>query len=85
MKKENIYLSTIATDAAKTAKEYGFGLEIAEYCTAVDSYMIIFSPYFTFVFSSRANLLSNEVIREAILFCISFEGNSTTSDAISEI
>ena len=34
MKKENIYLSTIAADAAKTAKEYGFGLEIAEYCTA---------------------------------------------------
>jgi len=34
MKKENIYLSTIAADAAKVAKEYGFGLEIAEYCTA---------------------------------------------------
>ena len=34
MKKENIYLSTIAADAAKTAREYGFGLEIAEYCTA---------------------------------------------------
>lgn len=34
MKKENIYLSTIAADAAKVAAEYGFGLEIAEYCTA---------------------------------------------------
>ena len=34
MKKENIYLSTIAADAADVAKEYGFGLEIAEYCTA---------------------------------------------------
>ena len=34
MKKENIYLSTIAPDAAPLAREYGFGLEIAEYCTA---------------------------------------------------
>ena len=34
MKKENIYLSTIAADAADIAKEYGLGLEIAEYCTA---------------------------------------------------
>ena len=34
MKKENIYLSTIAADAAEVATEYGFGLEIAEYCTA---------------------------------------------------
>lgn len=34
MKKEKIYLSTIAADAAEVAKEYGFGLEIAEYCTA---------------------------------------------------
>lgn len=34
MKKENIYLSTIAADAAQAAKEYGLGLEIAEYCTA---------------------------------------------------
>ena len=28
------YLSTIATDAVRVAREYGFGLEIAEYCTA---------------------------------------------------
>ena len=28
------YLSTIAADAVGVAKEYGFGLEIAEYCTA---------------------------------------------------
>ena len=34
MKKENIYLSTIASDAPLFAREYGFGLEIAEYCTA---------------------------------------------------
>ena len=34
MKKENIYLSTIASDAPYFAKEYGFGLEIAEYSTA---------------------------------------------------
>lgn len=34
MKKENIYLSTIASDAVRTAKEYGVNLEIAEYCTA---------------------------------------------------
>ena len=34
MKKEKIYLSTIATDAVRVAKEYGVNLEIAEYCTA---------------------------------------------------
>lgn len=34
MKKENIYLSTIATDAVRVAKEYSVNLEIAEYCTA---------------------------------------------------
>ena len=34
MKKENLYLSTIAPDAPKIAQEYGLGLEIAEYCTA---------------------------------------------------
>ncbi len=34
MIKENIYVSTIAIDAVRVAKEYGFGLEIAEYCTA---------------------------------------------------
>lgn len=30
----NYYLSTIAEDAAPVAREYGLGLEIAEYCTA---------------------------------------------------
>lgn len=30
----NIYISTIAPDASEVAREYGFGLEIAEYCTA---------------------------------------------------
>ena len=34
MKRENIFLSTIASDAPIYAREYGFGLEIAEYCTA---------------------------------------------------
>lgn len=34
MKKENIFLSTIASDAENTAVQYGLGLEIAEYCTA---------------------------------------------------
>ena len=34
MKKENLYLSTIASDVPKVAREYGLGLEIAEYCTA---------------------------------------------------
>ena len=34
MKKENIYLSTIAPEAASLARKHGFGLEIAEYCTA---------------------------------------------------
>ena len=34
MKKEKIYLSTIASDAVPMAVEYGLGLEIAEYCTA---------------------------------------------------
>ena len=34
MKREKIYLSTIATDAVRVAQEHGFGLEIAEYCTA---------------------------------------------------
>lgn len=29
-----IYISTIAPDASEVAREYGFGLEIAEYCTA---------------------------------------------------
>lgn len=34
MNREKIYLSTIATDAVRVAKQYGFGIEIAEYCTA---------------------------------------------------
>ena len=34
MKREKFYLSTIAPDAAGIAREYGLGLEIAEYCTA---------------------------------------------------
>lgn len=34
MKKEKLYLSTIDPNAAQTAREWGLGLEIAEYCTA---------------------------------------------------
>ena len=34
MNRNKRYLSTIAADAAQLAREYGFGLEIAEYCTA---------------------------------------------------
>ena len=34
MKKENIYLSTIAEDASDSARAWGLGIEIAEYCTA---------------------------------------------------
>ena len=34
MRKERIYLSTIASDAVRVAKEYGVNIEIAEYCTA---------------------------------------------------
>ena len=34
MHREQIYISTIAQDAADTARKYGLGREIAEYCTA---------------------------------------------------
>ena len=34
MNREKFYLSTIAPDAPRIAREYGLGLEIAEYCTA---------------------------------------------------
>ncbi|MBQ9762187.1 MAG: sugar phosphate isomerase/epimerase [Oscillospiraceae bacterium] len=34
MNREKFYLSTIATDAVRVARDYGLGLEIAEYCTA---------------------------------------------------
>ena len=34
MQKNRIYLSTIAQDAPDAARSYGFGIEIAEYCTA---------------------------------------------------
>lgn len=34
MNRNDLYLSTIAPDAAAVAREYGLGLEIAEYCTA---------------------------------------------------
>lgn len=34
MNREKIYVSTIASDAAEVAHRWGFGIEIAEYCTA---------------------------------------------------
>ena len=34
MKRENIYLSTTASDASEIARSYRLGIEIAEYCTA---------------------------------------------------
>lgn len=34
MKKSNIYLSTIAPDSTQMARDYGIGLELAEFCTA---------------------------------------------------
>lgn len=34
MKRQKLYLSTIAPDAPEAARNYGLGLEIAEYCTA---------------------------------------------------
>ena len=34
LNKENIYLSTIAPDAAETARKWGVNLEVAEFCTA---------------------------------------------------
>ena len=30
------YISTVAADAVETSKKYGFGLEIAEFCTAIN-------------------------------------------------
>ena len=36
MKRQNWYLSTIDPQAEKLAREYGLGLEIAEFCTAVN-------------------------------------------------
>ena len=36
MKKENLYLSTIDSNAGAAAREFGLGLEIADYCTAVN-------------------------------------------------
>lgn len=34
MNKKNVYISTTAPDASQIAKQYGLGIEIAEYCTA---------------------------------------------------
>ncbi len=34
MKKDQLFLSTIAPDAREEARRHGLGLEIAEYCTA---------------------------------------------------
>ena len=34
MKKQQLYLSSIAQDAPRTAEEFGLGLELAQFCTA---------------------------------------------------
>ena len=34
MKKERVFLSTIAPDAAMAARQYGLGVELAQFCTA---------------------------------------------------
>lgn len=36
MKKEQLFLSTIDQNAGKTARKYGLGLEIADFCTAMN-------------------------------------------------
>ena len=36
MERTKLYLSTIASDASEMAREYGLGLELAEYCTAIN-------------------------------------------------
>ena len=36
MKRDRLFLSTVAADAAETARAHGFGIEIAEYCWAVN-------------------------------------------------
>ena len=36
LERTKIYVSTIAEDAVETAKKYGFGIEIAEFCTAAN-------------------------------------------------
>ena len=33
MKKENLYISTVDENAHVLARQYGLGLELAEYCT----------------------------------------------------
>ena len=50
-----------------------------------ESKYLFCSSYLIFVFASISNLLFNEVISEAIILCLSFEGSSITSEAISEI
>lgn len=34
MDKQSVYISTTAADAFETARQYGLGIEIAEFCTA---------------------------------------------------
>ena len=36
MKNEQLFLSTIDKNAGKTARKYGLGLEIADFCTAIN-------------------------------------------------
>ena len=55
MKKDVLLISTIAQDAAKTARSYGLGLELAEYCTA-SNLDENFSQTDTMIFQSTANI-----------------------------
>lgn len=36
MKRSQLLLSSIGADAAETARDYGFGLELAQFCTAIN-------------------------------------------------
>ena len=46
MEKSKLFLSTIASDGVRMAKEYGLNLEIAEYCTAwnMDEKLAVIDP-----------------------------------------
>lgn len=60
MRREQLHISTIAEDAVTLAREYGLGLELAEFCTAMNM-DVYFSDYDPIVrralVESRANHL----------------------------
>ena len=79
MRKEQVHISTIASDAAEVAFKYGVGLEIAEYCTAfnMDEYFeetdksvrqkISDSKTESFVFHAPFNELSPAAVDPKVL------------------